>query len=267
MAEKLKPAQSEPKPETEDKPEPQDDKPTYDQLLEENARLKESGNYDLSWYNARFKEKDKEIELLTSKVRSLEEKAHWEKVERAQKEADQKAQEERELLPFQTPHTRFRLRERPTVRDIFGDTVHSVFDLGVELDNYTGPVQVPLPVVIEIAQSIGMLTEDQAKSLKLDFEHEKAKNEEAANAGTELINGISDLVDNFNRRLESVPRPTVVGDVEKDSGGSAEGKAASSPSGQTDKSSGSEGSDRVSDDSANSGPDLAGLESFLRKSK
>lgn len=173
--------------------------------LEENELLKSAGNHDLSWYQ-------KEINKLTSdngdyvaEIKALKQKIANQVTEKEVITADRKREESAALRPFnQSEHTRFRLRERPIMRDIFGDVINPVFDAGVELQDYSGPVQLPVGVVIEMAQSIGMLTIEQAKELRDELTASTIKNEQAAILGTELTSGISLLVDQFYADLADI---------------------------------------------------------------
>jgi hypothetical protein len=153
----------------------------------------------------------------------------------------------------QSEHTRFRLLESPTTRDIFGDVVNPVFDLGVDLSFFSGPVQIPVGHVIEMATSIGMLTLEQASDLKDTLAVSTAKNESAAILGTELTSGISALVDKFYDDLASVTaivdasesdEPEESGKLSEESGDNE--SESNEDSGQADVDNSGEGSDGVS---------------------
>lgn len=246
MAEKAKPV------------EPTELEKTQEQLklvTEENELLKQAGNHDLSWYHKEAAEKDKKILALDAEVKSLKEKRVMEDLEKETIANDQaKAEELTAGMYNQSEHTRFRLLESPTVRDIFGDVINPVFDLGVDLSFFSGPVQIPVNHVIEMATSIGMLTIEEVTELRDQLAVSTAKNESAAILGTELTSGISALVDKFYDDLASVT--ALVGNAEsfepEESNGEPESdgnnkSGADETSGQTNVDNSGEGSDGVSD--------------------
>jgi len=127
----------------------------------------------------------------------------------------------------QSEHTRFRIYNRPPSgqRDIFGDPESIVANLGVELQRYSGGVYIPLSVVIEIGQSIGMLTREQAGELKSELSNTVAQVESAATLATELRHGIEKLVDRFYSDLDNVVSDDVDNESESDSGAENAGQA------------------------------------------
>lgn len=174
-------------------------------VTEENELLKQAGNHDLSWYHKEAAAKDKKILALDAEVKSLKEKRVMDEIEKETIANDRAKEEELTAGMYnQSEHTRFRLLESPTTRDIFGDVVNPVFDLGVDLSFFNGPVQVPVGHVIEMATSIGMLTIEEVTTLRDQLAVSTAKNESAAILGTELTSGISALVDKFYDDLASV---------------------------------------------------------------
>lgn len=107
--------------------------------------------------------------------------------------------------------SRFRLHEKPLVypkRDIIKRTAEGpVFDLGVDLENYTGAVYVQQLHIEEMAQSIGMLTKQQADELYQKIkEYEEREKNHLKNA-EELKNGIDSAIERFHST--SSPAPVV----------------------------------------------------------
>ena len=176
----------------------------YDEVRKENQLMREAGGMDLSTWHTKITDQADEIERLKSEVKLRDERMNEWKHEQAAKEHDAKHKHEQETRPFQTEHTRFRLLPGPYLRDIFGNVGTPVFDLGVTLDHYSGHVDIPLPVVIEMAESIGMLSVEKSDELKAELETEKAKNEAAAKLGSILAGGINQLVDGFHDGLSTV---------------------------------------------------------------
>lgn len=228
-------------------------------VTEENELLKNAGNHDLSWYQKELAGKDKKILELDAEVKSLKQKRQLEELEKETLANDRAKEEELTAGMFnQSEHTRFRLLESPTTRDIFGDVVNPVFDLGVDLSFFSGPVQIPVGHVIEMATSIGMLTLEQASDLKDALAVSTAKNESAAILGTELTSGISALVDKFYDNLASVTaivdasesdEPEESGKLSEESGDNE--SKSDEDSGQADVDNSGEGSDGVSNAATN----------------
>lgn len=220
-------------------------------VKEENEILKQAGNHDLSWYGKEIDRITRENEELKAVVKSNEARKHEQEREAAVLLEDAKNKEERERAQYvQTAETRFRALTRPTIRDIYGDTAYPVFDLSVELMDYRGPVQIPVHVVIEMGQSIGMLTKEQAEEVKQELAFSKAKNEKAALLGTELTGGISALVQQFYIDLDNIA------DTSAD-----EGKADSAELGKSDSDSGKSDETNGQANGANSGEKSNGVSS------
>jgi len=234
-------------------------KEKLDLVMQENTLLKSAGNHDLSWYQKELDTKDKKLTLAEAEINSLKQKRQLDEIEKETIANDRAKEEEQTLGMFnQSEHTRFRLLESPTVRDIFGDVVNPVFDLGVELLHYTGPVQIPVGHVIEMATSIGMLTVEEVEKLQEKLAVSVAKNESAAILGTELTRGISDLVDKFYGDLDSVT--AIVEESDEADADDASGESEKSPANESnaDETGGSADGDNslenslgVSNDSAN----------------
>lgn len=225
-----------------------------EEVQAENQSLKDAGMMDLSEYVQKIDDLEKTKEKLENEVFNLKEQWARELREREQIEKDEKAKEDREKAPFrldQTPHTRFRLLPKPYQRDIFGDVSQPVFNMGVTLDNYSGYVDIPMHVVIECAQSIGMLTYEQSEELKKDLEVETLRNEAAGRLGTVLADGINSLVDEFNNGLRAIDRTL----VEEKLAGVSLDKESDADNGQSAGDSDVEEHDGVSDDSADSESD------------
>jgi len=228
-------------------------------VTQENTLLKSAGNHDLSWYQKELDTKDKKLTLAEAEINSLKQKRQLDEIEKETIANDRAKEEEQTLGMFnQSEHTRFRLLESPTVRDIFGDVVNPVFDLGVELSFYSGAVQIPVGHVIEMATSIGMLTVEEVEKLQEKLAVSVAKNESAAILGTELTRGISDLVDKFYGDLDSVT--AIVEESDEADADDASGESEKSPANESnaDETGGSADSDNslenslgVSNDSAN----------------
>lgn len=250
---------------------------TKPQLLEkleviqaENDLLKSAGNHDLSWYGKEIERLTREKEEKDAIIKGWESRKHEQEREAAILLEDKKKEEERQNAHYkQTEHTRFRLLDRPSIRDVYGDTIYPVFDLGVELVMYDGPVQVPAHFIQEMAESIGMLPVAEAERLREERDFAKAKNEHAARLGTELTSGISQLVDKFYLDLDSV-----TSDAVPESESSTENKSGTaddnSESGKTDGQANGDNSGKKSDGvpsnsgNANDGnDDPDGLKSLL----
>lgn len=169
--------------------------------------LSNDGNFqkELSRVNRQKEKALSDLEALRLRVRD-------EAIERETIANDAIAAEKARLKEFgiskvnQDHHTRFRaLPKSPGgQRDIFGDPTSPVFDLGVEFQYYNGGIYIPVQTVIEMAQSIGMLTEDQANDLNLELSTVKSQVEMAGAFAQELVDGISSHVDNFYSNLAGV---------------------------------------------------------------
>lgn len=184
---------------------------------------------------------ESEIERLNNKVKDVVQEKDEYKVrlendirEREVIAEDQRKAEEAKAAQFKTlkidqnEHTRFRISGRPPAgqRDIFGDPTSIVANLGVELQRYSGGLYVPISVVIEIGQSIGMLTREQAAELNTELENTRAKVESAGTLATELSNGIQELVDRFYSDLDSVVSDVPDAGSEADAGNEIAGQAS-----------------------------------------
>lgn len=210
---------------------------TKAELLEEIERLNETNEQLQNSPLATDANYQKEIQRLTvkaekaeSEVVRLKEKAATEKRDRETLANDRKVAEERKLkqfeeLPPQNGESRFRMFPKSTGanRDIFGDPTSPVFDMRVNLRNYTGGIFIPVAVVIEAAQSIGMLTKEQSDSIKSELADTTAKVESAGAIAQELVDGISSCVDRFYSDLGNVvasddPADSKSGESDKDAG-------------------------------------------------
>lgn len=218
-----------------------------------------AGIHDLSWYGKEIDRLGKALEVSEANLKGLKEKKHREEIDGKVIKDDAKREKERELVQYnQSEHTRFRLRERPSRLNIFGNPDGPVFDLGVDLSYFNGPVQVPASVVVEMGQSIGMLTVEESEQLKENLAFATAKNEKAALLATELTDGIAVLTDKFYADLDSV-----VYDDDEDSDGEPKESAPDSGNanvndsdsakndGQADGDNSKPKSDGVSNDSGN----------------
>jgi hypothetical protein len=222
-------------------------------------KFSEAGLHDLSWYQREIDRLNKDLEVTKADLKSTKEKEHIQKVEAEVIANDRKKEADQELVQYnQSEHTRFRLRERPSRLNIFGTPDGPVFDLGVDLSFFNGPVQIEAYVIVEMAQSIGMLTVEESEKLRADLAFAKAKNEKAALLATELTDGIAVLTDKFYADLDSVvydDDPSsetdnlVESDKSKNESDSDSGSAKDS--GQADGDNSKPKSDGVPDDSGN----------------
>jgi len=230
-------------------------------VTEENTLLKSAGNHDLSWYQKELDGKEKKLAAADAEIKSLKQKRQMDEIEKETIANDRAREEELTSGMFnQSEHTRFRLLESPTVRDIFGDVVNPVFDLGVELSFYNGPVQIPVGHVIEMATSIGMLTIEEVEKLRERLAVSVAKNESAAILGTELTRGISNLVDNFYGDLDSVTAIVEESDEANAESNSGESKESSADESNADETGGSSDGDNSSENSLGVSNDSANTE-------
>lgn len=159
---------------------------------------------DTSWYQLENEKLSRELEIAKADLASIDERKRLQKIEEQVKLHDVIVEEAKTAGVFkQTEHTRFRVFEKPETRDIFGDVSQPVFDLGVEVVGHYGKIQVPVNSVIEMAQSIHMLTEEQAEALKQERDFAIAKANVAPNLAGELTDGIATLVSAFYAGLDS----------------------------------------------------------------
>lgn len=205
----------------------------------------------------------KEFERLNTKARkaeseleALKKKTRDEKIERENQANDKKAAEDARKAEFgtsklsQDEHTRFRAYPKAPAgeRDIWGDPTSEVFDLGVNLANYSGGLYVPVENVIEMARSIGMLTTDQANDLQLELDSTKAQVESSGRFAKDLLDGITSHVDDFYRNLSNVGSDDVSAVSDSGNSGSGNGEIAGQAS-DADKREESDGIPSGSNDS------------------
>lgn len=124
----------------------------------------------------------------------------------------------------QTQHTRFRVMERSPAgqRDITGDPTTPVVDMRITLNRYSGGLYIPVTFLVEIAQSLGMLTASQSTELLQNVEDSNARANVSTTLAKELKDGIDNLISEFNSKLA-----TVVSDVPDDGEGSGETESKS----------------------------------------
>lgn len=175
------------------------------------ADLEKSPHSNDANYEREIDRLQKKSEKAESELKALREKTEQEQRERETIADDIRREEERRLAQFgisvtQNEHTRFRISPKPPrgQRDIFGDPESEVVNLGVELQDYNGGLYVPVSVIIEIGQSIGMLTKEQAFDLNEELNKTNAKVEATGALSQELISGITARVDHFYSSLDSV---------------------------------------------------------------
>lgn len=180
---------------------------------------------DESWFQREIDGEKKKTAKAEARVKTLEANIAKEKLERSINQADAAKIEQARIdeirantLVSQNEHTRFRLLERAPSgqRDLFGDPSTPVFDAGIEFHGYYGGVYLPVSMVIEIAQSIGMLTAEDSNSLKDHSLVSEKKANVAPSAAKELQDGITRLISEFNSELDSVVLDVPVGDEESD---------------------------------------------------
>lgn len=184
----------------------------YNETREENIRFKEMGNFDLSYYNHQIKTLEEQIEDYVQQIKAEREHRNREQQERAAIDHDRVETERIENMPWQSPIASYKVMPHGMNKDIWNDSGRPVFDTGIDLENFTGIVYLPVVKIIEMARSIGMLTKEDSDKLIETYEKEKAKNEFAAIEAKELIRGISELVDRFDGNLAGFVVPPVVKD-------------------------------------------------------
>jgi hypothetical protein len=136
----------------------------------------------------------------------------------------------------------------------------------VDLSYFSGPVQIEAHIIIEMAQSIGMLTVEESEKLRADLAFSKAKNEQAAQLATELTDGISVLTDKFYADLDNVvydDDPSSETDYEESESVDSD---VDKTDGQADGDNSGEESDGVSDDSGNA-DDSDGYDKLLNNNE
>lgn len=240
-------------------------KPTYEEVVEENAKLKEAGNHDLSWYNHQIKKLEEENDVLKSDLQAQKNRLIIERQERATALKDAEEADRVEGLPWQSPFASFKVLPRGINRDLWNDSGRPVFDTGVDLENFTGVVYLPVVKVIEMGRSIGMLTKEDSDQLIESYQKEKAKNEFAATEAKELINGISELVDRFDSHIADFVVPVVVedesrlGDSESPIESSGKSGEDGGQNGLDHSSEGASGISSVADDGINDLPEFLKL--------
>ena len=216
------------------------------EVQEENAKLKEAGNHDLSWYNHTIKKLEAENDLLKSDLQAQKNKIIIERQERATALKDAEEADRIEGLPWQSPFASFKVLPKGINRDLWNDSGRPVFDTGVDLENFTGVVYLPVSKVIEMGRSIGMLTKEDSDQLIETYQKEKAKNEFAATEAKELINGISELVGRFDSRLADFVGSVVV----EDSDGLGDSESPVESTGDSDENDGQDGVDHSGEGSS-----------------
>jgi len=86
-----------------------------------------------------------------------------------------------------------------------------VFDLNIEMQDYTGRVYLALPTVIEMAQSLGMATIEEADAMRAEIAELKKQINRLPSAQENLKSGIDSLVSEFLADLRNdksdVPLP------------------------------------------------------------
>lgn len=200
-------------------------------LDESEARFATSPYATDANYQKEFDRLNKKADKAESELVEIKRRTAVEQAAREQTAIDLKAAEERRAKQFgienvdQDIHTRFRAMSKPPAgqRDLFGDPATPVFDLRVNLTRYTGGIYLPIATVIEMAQSIGMLTKSQAESLSTELANTNAKVESAGALAQELIDGISSHVDNFYSALSNV---VADGDLDDSESGSSESESS-----------------------------------------
>lgn len=210
-----------------------------------------SGNHEHSWYQMQIAERDKRIQELFDKDKAREEIESNRKIEVKVKANDEKAAVKLSLREYnQSAHTRFRLTDTPIKLDIFGQPDTPVFDCGVNLSMYDGPIYLPLAIVVEMAQSIGMHTEEQVASLKASLSLAEKKINRAVELTKELTNvTIQNIADEFSNSLDTVIVDSSVSDNGKSEADSGNAVDSSKTGGQASGDNSLEKSDGISNGS------------------
>jgi hypothetical protein len=212
-------------------------------------------------YQREFDRLTRRADSAEAELDQLKKRVRDEAIERDNQENDRKAAEEARLSQFRTEdvvqdeNTRFRVLGKVPAgqRDIFGDpTTEGVVTFGVNFNRYTGGLYVPVSVVIEVAQSIGMLTKEQSENLTTELKVATAKNESAGRLAEELLDGIQTCVDDFYSALDDVLDPDVSDDSNSEESNEESDGIAIEPAGQTHDTNVSEESDGVSSSSNDS---------------
>lgn len=91
-----------------------------------------------------------------------------------------------------------------------------VFDLAVELNDYTGSVYLSVNSVIEMARVLGMATTDEVSALNAHIASLESQISKLPQAQEELKNGLASLVGKFHRDLltDDLVVPVVVQEPE-----------------------------------------------------
>lgn len=192
-------------------------------------------NKDSSWFSRELEGEKRKTSKAEQELKAFKEKVAKADRERELNEADAKAIEDRRIAEIkasvnvsQNEHSRFRVLEKAPSgqRDVFGDPDTPVVDLGVEFSGYYGGLYLPVKVVIEVAQSIGMLTAEQSTELIHNVETSNARALAAPNLAKELQSGIDSLIGDFSNRLDSIVADVPVGESEPDTAKSAPAKSS-----------------------------------------
>lgn len=218
------------------------------------AELKKAlnGNHEHSWYQQQINERDKRIQELFDSVKAHEEIESNKKIEAQVIANDAIVEQETKLREYnQSEHTRFRLTDTPIKLDIFGSPDTPVFDCGVNFSMYDGPVYLPVAVVIEMAQSIGMQTEEQVSELQVKLADAENKNVKAAQLATELIDGFQSRANEFADSIGSVAVDSIVSDNEQSEADSGNAIDLAKIGGQASGDNSDENSDGIPDGTGN----------------
>lgn len=217
-------------------------------LLERELRAKDKAIIDLtesigekkdqSWFTREIDGEKKKTEKALAKVKTLEEKIAKDKRESAINEADAlrieeaRIEEIRKNTTIQSEHSRFRVLPRVPSgeRDLFGDPTTEVFDTGVYYSGFYGGIYLPVATVVEMGQSIGMLTAEDSNALKNHSIESTNRADRAPLLAKELQDGIDRLIGAFNDELDSATPDVSVGDENTGVGESE----SDSPTGQAD---------------------------------
>lgn len=161
--------------------------------------------------DAELKREKSRADKAEAELKALRLKAEKAEAERIQNEADEKAKADAKAAEIlanthieQSEHSRYRVMNRVPSgeRDLFGDPTTEVFDTGVYFTGFYGGIYLPVAMVIEMAQSIGMLTTEESKALADHSIESDRRAEKAPKLAKELQSGIDRLIHKFNAAID-----------------------------------------------------------------
>lgn len=190
---------------------------------------------DDTFYNKEIEGLKKRAEKAEAETKRIQAKVDKDSRERELNNEDAQKKEKARIAEIkrstsitQSEHTRFRALEKVPAgqRDVFGNTDSPVINMGVEFDRYRGGLYLPVPTVIEIAQSLGMLTKADSEALFTSEADANARASASTKFAKELQDGINSLIGEFNDKLSAIVADVPVGDEEPDDGETKSAKAS-----------------------------------------